>query len=156
MNILIAKLLKPFFKIRQSKIALNHTLTLKLGVTLVLNVTQVYEFFNPTKRLHHHLKIIQGSKFKFQKAYGKSGAAQAAPATPLSTAMTKAKINSGFLCPKIPSEAVSQHQIQKNFPGGACPPNPPPPPPSFCVHVNVCTQVLVPISRSNAICFHQA
>ena len=40
----INKLLKPF---RQSKIALNHTLTLKLGVTLVLTVTQVYDFVNP-------------------------------------------------------------------------------------------------------------
>ena len=35
------------FKIRQSKIALNQTLTLKLGVTLVLTVTQVYDFVNP-------------------------------------------------------------------------------------------------------------
>ena len=69
MNILIAKLLKPFFKIRQSKIALNQTLTLKLGVTLVLNVTRVYDFVNP--------------------------------AAPLSMAMTKAKINSGVLRPKI-------------------------------------------------------
>ena len=43
----INKLLKPFFKIRQSKIALNQTLTLKLGVTLVLTVTQVYDFVNP-------------------------------------------------------------------------------------------------------------
>ena len=32
----INKLLEPFFKIRQSKIALNQTLTLKIGVTLVL------------------------------------------------------------------------------------------------------------------------
>ena len=37
---------KPFFRIRQSKIALNQTLTLKLGVTLVLTVTQVYVFVN--------------------------------------------------------------------------------------------------------------
>ena len=43
----INKLLKPFFKIRRSKIALNKTLTLKLGVTLVLTVTQVYDFVNP-------------------------------------------------------------------------------------------------------------
>ena len=42
----INKLLKPFFKIRQSKISLNQTLTLKLGVTLVLTVTQVYVFVN--------------------------------------------------------------------------------------------------------------
>ena len=41
------KLLKPFFKIRQSKIALNKALTLKLGITLVLTVTQVYDFVNP-------------------------------------------------------------------------------------------------------------
>ena len=32
----INELLKTFFKIRQSKVALNQTLTLKLGVTLVL------------------------------------------------------------------------------------------------------------------------
>ena len=92
MNILIAKLLKPFFKIRQSKIALNQTLTLKLGVTLVLNVTRVYDFVNP--------------------------------AAPLLMAMTKAKINSGVLRPKIPSEAVSQHQIQQFFLGEHAP-NPP-------------------------------
>ena len=42
----INKLLKPLFKIRQSKIALKQTLTLKLGVTLVLTVTQVYIFIN--------------------------------------------------------------------------------------------------------------
>ena len=30
----------------ESKIALNQTLTLKLGVTLVLTVTQVYVFVN--------------------------------------------------------------------------------------------------------------
>ena len=42
----INKLLKPIFKIRQSNIALNQTLTLKLGVTLVLTVTQVYVFVN--------------------------------------------------------------------------------------------------------------
>ena len=35
-------ILKSFFKIRQSKIALKQTLTPKLGVTLVLTVTQVY------------------------------------------------------------------------------------------------------------------
>ena len=33
------------------------------------------------------LKIIQGSKFQFQNAYEKSGAAQAAPAIPIPTAM---------------------------------------------------------------------
>ena len=38
---------KPLKQIRQSKIALNQTLTLKLGVTLVLTVTQVYDFINP-------------------------------------------------------------------------------------------------------------
>ena len=37
---------KTRFKIRQSKIALNQTLTLKLGVTLVLTVTQVNVFIN--------------------------------------------------------------------------------------------------------------
>ena len=42
----INKLLKPIFKIRQRKIALNQTLTLKLGATLVLTVTQVYVFVN--------------------------------------------------------------------------------------------------------------
>ena len=42
----INELLKPFLKIRESKIALNQTLTLKLGVTLVLTVTQVYVFVN--------------------------------------------------------------------------------------------------------------
>ena len=34
------------FKIRKSKIALKHTLTLKVGVTLVVTVTQVYVFVN--------------------------------------------------------------------------------------------------------------
>ena len=45
MNILM--ITKTLFQIRQSKIALNQTLNLKLGVTLVLNVTQVYAFVNP-------------------------------------------------------------------------------------------------------------
>ena len=45
----INKLLKPIFKIRQSKIALNQTY-LKLGVTLVLSVTQVYDFVNPRQK----------------------------------------------------------------------------------------------------------
>ena len=44
MNILISH--KSLFKIRQSKIALRQTLTLKLGVTLVLTVTHVYVFVN--------------------------------------------------------------------------------------------------------------
>ena len=39
----INKLLKPIFKIRQRKIALNQTLTLKLGATLVLTV-RPYQF----------------------------------------------------------------------------------------------------------------
>ena len=52
-----------------------------------------------------------------------------------------------FWAPKIASEAISQHQIQKKFSGGACPPDPP----SFCVHTNVATQVFVPIRRTNAI-----
>ena len=58
MNILI-KLIKLFFKIkiRQSKIALNRALTLKLGITLVLTVTQVYDFINPCQEtLYRHLK----------------------------------------------------------------------------------------------------
>ena len=42
----INKLLKTLFKIWQSKIALKQTLTLKLGVTLVLTVTEVYGFVN--------------------------------------------------------------------------------------------------------------
>ena len=45
----INKLLKSF-KIRKSKIALNKTLTLKLGVTLVLTVTRAYVFVNPPPR----------------------------------------------------------------------------------------------------------
>ena len=59
----INKLLKPFFKIRQSKIALNQTITLKLGVTLVLTVTQVYAFVNlrrvtSTATLTLHVKAL--------------------------------------------------------------------------------------------------
>ena len=42
----INKPLKPLFKIRQRKIALKQILTLKLGVTLVLTVTQVYVSVN--------------------------------------------------------------------------------------------------------------
>ena len=37
----INKLIKPWFKIRLSKISLKETLTLMLGVTLVMTVTQV-------------------------------------------------------------------------------------------------------------------
>ena len=37
---------KTLTKLRQSKIALKQTLTLKLGVTPVLTVTQVYVFVN--------------------------------------------------------------------------------------------------------------
>ena len=44
MNILMSY--KTLFKIRQSKIVLKQTLTLKLGVTLVLTVKQVYDFVN--------------------------------------------------------------------------------------------------------------
>ena len=44
MNILISY--KTLSKIRQSKIALKQTLTLKLGVTPVMTVTQVYVFVN--------------------------------------------------------------------------------------------------------------
>ena len=47
MNILISY--SNLFKIRQNKIALKQTLTLKLGVTLVLTVTQVYVFINIRK-----------------------------------------------------------------------------------------------------------
>ena len=43
--------MKSFFKIRQSKVALNQILTLKLGVTPVLTVTQVYVFVNTRERL---------------------------------------------------------------------------------------------------------
>ena len=42
----INELLKPFLKFRQSKIVLKQILTLKLGVTLVLTVTQVFVFVN--------------------------------------------------------------------------------------------------------------
>ena len=44
MNILMSYY-NPFYN-RQSKIALQQTLTLQLGVTLVLTVTQVYVFVN--------------------------------------------------------------------------------------------------------------
>ena len=44
MNILM--MTKTLFKIRQSKNALKQAITLKLGVTLVLTVTQVYVFVN--------------------------------------------------------------------------------------------------------------
>ena len=44
MNILMTT--KTQFKTRQSKIALKQTLTLKLGGTLVLTVTQVYVLIN--------------------------------------------------------------------------------------------------------------
>ena len=47
MNILIAAK-------TQSKIALKQILTLKLGVTTVLNITQVYF----VERLHCHLKVV--------------------------------------------------------------------------------------------------
>ena len=40
-----------------------------------------------------------------------------------------------FWAPKIASEAISQHQIPKHFPGGACPRTPP----SFCGHTNIAT-----------------
>ena len=43
-----------------------------------------------------------------------------------------------FWAPKIASEAISQHQIQKKFPGGACPQTP-----RFCVHTKVDTRVFV-------------
>jgi len=57
----INKLLKAFFKIRQSKITLNQTLTIKLGVTLVLTVTQVYDFINP-RHLKYCLHTIGTAK----------------------------------------------------------------------------------------------
>ena len=31
---------------------------------------------------------------------------------------------SAYFCPKMASEAISEHLISKNFPGGACPPHP--------------------------------
>ena len=49
------------FKIRLSNIALNQTLTLKLGVTLVLTVTQVVILLTPTKRLPCHLNAVHQS-----------------------------------------------------------------------------------------------
>ena len=44
MNILM--MIETLSKIRQSKITPKQILTLKLGVTLVLNVSQVYVFAN--------------------------------------------------------------------------------------------------------------
>ena len=46
------------------------------------------------------------------------------------------KISSDVLGPKIASEAISQHQIQKKFARGACPQTPP----SFCVHPSIHTR----------------
>ena len=43
--------------IRQSKIALKQTPTLKLGVTLVLTVTHIYVFIILNQRLPRHLKV---------------------------------------------------------------------------------------------------
>ena len=42
----INEILKPNFKIRQSKITLKETPTLKLGLTPVMTITQVYVFVN--------------------------------------------------------------------------------------------------------------
>ena len=47
---------KVRFKIRQSKIALKETLTIKLGVTLVLTVTQVVRTL-PTVSMHADVSI---------------------------------------------------------------------------------------------------
>ena len=55
MNILMTT--KTLFKIRQSKIALKQTLTLKLGEILVLTVTQVYVFVNLCRKTSRHLKM---------------------------------------------------------------------------------------------------
>ena len=57
--------------------------------------------------------------------------------------VTKPGVSSDLWAPKIASEAISQHQIQKDFHGGACSPN-------FFVHTNVATRVFVPIRRTNA------
>ena len=65
----INKLLKPFFQIRQSNIALNQTLTLKLGVTLVLTVTQVYDFVNPRRETLNCLYVGHGCHVKFHFFY---------------------------------------------------------------------------------------
>ena len=46
LNSEIRQVVHPNLKNRQSKIALKQTLTLKLGVTLLLTVTQVYVFVN--------------------------------------------------------------------------------------------------------------
>ena len=59
---------------------------------------------------------------------------------------TKAKISSDVLGPKIASEAISQHPIQKIFLGGHAPT-----PPSFCIHANIHTWVEVSLSWTNAI-----
>ena len=48
----INELLKPLFKIKHGKVTLNQTLTLKLGVTLVLTVTQVYVFVNLRRKTY--------------------------------------------------------------------------------------------------------
>ena len=40
----INKLLKPFLKLGKARLPYKQTLTLKLGVTLILTVTQVYVF----------------------------------------------------------------------------------------------------------------
>ena len=42
----INELLKPFLKLGEARLPIKQTLTLKLGVTLVLTVTQVYVFIN--------------------------------------------------------------------------------------------------------------
>ena len=51
-------------------------------------------------------------------------------------ARTKAKINSDVLDPKIASEAISQHQIKKKCPRGACPQSP------LASHSGTCTDKL--------------
>ena len=48
-TLVVNKLMKPFFL--QSKIALNQILTLNIGVTPVLTVTQVYVLVNTRERL---------------------------------------------------------------------------------------------------------
>ena len=50
-----------------------------------------------------------------------------------------------FWPPKIASEAISQHQIQKHYSWGSMPPHPP----TFCVHTNIATRVFVPIRQTN-------
>ena len=53
---------------------------------------------------------------------------------------------SDVMGPKIASEAISQHQVQKIFMGSM-----PPDPSSLCVYASVRTRVQLQVSRTNAI-----